>query len=582
MSTPTRDETAASQSTTETATSEAPDHDRDYAALLAGLRARLAAARGPLFTTDADVPDSAPPDGPRAQRRDALFDLFLDGLDPALRQEYTCSACRRFVRRFGGLVTIDENGRTAPLFWDAADGGATFGPALKRMRDRVSAARVTGVFLSAEPVWGTPEAGGWTHFGGPVDASLVHDHALLNAGQRMAALAHDRETLERALGIYDQKHVKVALRLLDSEQLYRSEKVLGVAKWLDGLMQQLPGGKKASKKSGKKKGGKKARRRANLLWRAAATAPPGFCHVRSTMIGTLLDDIAAGKRYDDVARAFAAKMHPLQYQRPQAAPKKGNIQQAEKIIAQLGSAGALKRRLARLDDLDLLWRSPTIPQDVLSADVGEEPAGVFDHLKPGGKGSAATRGTRPTKMTWVKFRKRVLPNAGHIELLVPERGGFYAFVTAAEPDAPPIIQWDDPKRRNPVTWYTYMEPKPAREWGLTAGWQPLTGVCLFPHMWADEDGHSHQGKGALFVIRGCVAPEGGGSGLFPEFLRSEYRAVRATMEAFSKAATLSGRAAAGGCGLAMRPGSNAELKLRVHPPAGEPGGALSYIIDRWD
>lgn len=552
--------------------------DRDYDALLAALRGRIAAARGPLFTTDADVPDGAPPDGPRAQRHDALFGLFLDGIDPALRPEFVCSACRRFVRRFGGLVTIDESGRTAPLLWDAADGGETFAAASKSLRDRVASARVTGVFVCGEATWGKPEAGGWAHFGGPVDESLVHGHALLNAGQRMAELSHDHETLGRALEIYDQKHLKVALRLLDSEQLYRSEKVLGVAKWLDGLMQQLPGGKKK-----KGKGGKKARRRDNLLWRAVATAPPGFCHVRSTMIGTLLDDIAAGKRYEDVARAFAAKMHPLQYQRPKAAPKKGNIQQAEKIIAQLGSAGALKRRLARLDDLDLLWRTPTIPQDVLSADVGEAPAGgVFDHLKPGGKGSAATRGARPTTMTWVKFRKRALPKAGHIELLVPERGGFYAFVTAAEPDAPPIIQWDDPKRRNPVTWYTYMEPKPAREWGLSAGWKPLTGICLFPHMWADEDHHSHQGKGALFVIRGCVAPEGGGSGLFPEFLRSEYRAVRATMEAFSKAATLSGRDAAGACGLAMRPGSNAELKLRVHPPEGEPGGALTYIIDRWD
>lgn len=53
------------------------------------------------------------------------------------------------------------------------------------------------------------------------------------------------------------------------------------------------------------------------------------------MIGTLLDDIASGMSFDSVSRRFAEKMHPLQYQRPQAAPSAGNIAQAEKIVEKL-------------------------------------------------------------------------------------------------------------------------------------------------------------------------------------------------------------------------------------------------------
>lgn len=558
----------------------AHDHDAAYDAWLDAIRRRLAAARGPLFVTDADVPDGLADDAPRAARKDALFDAFLAGLDPALRQEYACSACRRFVRRFGGLVTLDDEGRAAPLLWDPADGGDAFGPAIEALRDRVKAARVVGVFAHGEAVWGTPEAGGFTHFGGPVDGALVFSHGLKSSGQRMAELAHDFETLDRALGLYDRSHVAVALRLLDSEQLYRSEKVLGVAKWLDGVMTSLPGGKK---KARAKKGGKKTRRRDNLVWRAVATAPPGFCHVRTTMIGTLLDDIAAGKRFEDVSRAFAAKMHPLRYQRPQAAPKAGNIAQAEAIIEKLGSAGALKRRFARLDDLELLWRSPARRPETLAESVGAAAAGLFDHLKRGRSKTPAMHGLPTKTVTWVKFRRTVLPGAGRIELRVPERGGFYAFVTAAEPESPPIIQWDHPERRNPVTWYTYTDPKPAVDWSLKPGWTAVTGVCLFPHMWGGaEDRFPHQGAGALFALDGCVAPTGGGSGLFPSFLRSEYRAVRATLEAFSNAAELSGRDAAGACGLTMRPGQTATLTVRVHPPEGEPGGAMDHVIDRWD
>lgn len=567
----------------ETATGHDPvdhDHDRAYDAWLAALGRRLAAARGPLFTTDADVPDGLAPDAPKGARRGALYAAFVEHLAPALRPIYTCSACRRFVRRYGGLVTIDAEGRTTPLLWDPGDGGAVFGPALKAMADRVRSARVTGAFVHGEPVWGTPEAGGWLHLGGPVDASLVFAHGAKNSGQRMAEISHDYETLDRALGDFDRQHVAVALRLLESDQLYRSEKVLGVATWLDGLMGSLPGGKK---KARKKAGGKKTRRRDNLVWRAAATAPPGFCHVRTTMIGTLLSDIAAGKDYAEVSRAFAAKMHPLRYLRPQAAPKAGNIKQAEAIIETLGSAGALKRRFARLDDLELLWRSAGADPEPLAESLGAPPGGLFDHLKPKGAGSPALEGLPSTAITWVKFRRTVLPRAGRIEVKVPDRGGFYAFVTAAEPESPPIIQWDHPDHRNPVTWYTYTDPKPAGDWGLRPGWTRVTGVCLFPQMWGEsEDRFPHHGAGALFVIDGCVAPAGGGSGLFPSFLRNEYRAVRATLEAFSNAAEMSGRDAAGACGLTVRPGQSTTLAVRVHPADDAPGGPMDYVIDRWD
>lgn len=539
------------------------DHDRDYQRLREAVAARLAAARGPVFTTDADLDEGG--------EVDALYGALLGGLDPGWRQVYACSACRGFLRRYGGLVTLDEAGRATPLLWGEADAGPTFEAAVKALRARVAQASVTGVGVSAEAVWGRPEAGGWRHFGGAVDARLVYTGAVLTAGQRAAALRQDFESLERAVGQYDRKTTKAALRLLEGEQLFRGEAVLGMAKWFDGVLASL-------EQFGKK--GKKPRRRANVLWRAVATAPPGFCHVRSSMIGTLLDDIAAGKRFADVERAFRAKMHPLQYQRPQAAPSAGNIKQAEAIVAKLETAGALKRRFARLDDLELLWRGPETGRAVM-ATIGEAVAGVFDHLRPGKKGAPALDGVPSKTLTWVKFRRTVLSGAGRIEIEVPERGGFYAFVTAAEPEAPPIIQWDTLERRNPVTWYTYVEPKPAADWALRPGWRALTGICLFPHQWGpDEDRFSHQTKGALMIIEGCRPPEGGGSGLFPSFLRSEYHAVRRTMEAFQQAATCAGRDAAGACGLTVRPGMGEPLRLRVTPADG--GAAMVYVIDRWD
>jgi hypothetical protein len=54
-------------------------------------------------------------------------------------------------------------------------------------------------------------------------------------------------------------------------------------------------------------------------------------------------------------------------------------------------------------------------------------------------------------MTWEKFARTMLPEALSIEAQVPagpER--FMALVTAANADAPPILQWDAEERRNPT------------------------------------------------------------------------------------------------------------------------------------
>lgn len=539
------------------------DHDRFYRHVRAAIAARLAALRGPVFATDADGEGGA------------LFAAFLDALDPGIRQHYTCGACRKFFSHYGSLVSIDERGDATPVVW-ADESAQLFGDAMRATRARVAAAAVTGVFFSGAKVWGRPETGEWTHFHGEVDPSLVFKHPLLTAGRAMAEKREDYAMLDRALGDYTRAHVATALRLLDGEALYRSEKVIGVARWFDGVMETV------EKVSRRGKGGDagRARRRANVLWRAVAMAPPGFCHVRSSMIGTLLDDIAAEKPYAAIEAAFRAKMHPLQYQRPQVAPKAGNIKQAEAIVSALQSAGALRRRFARLDDMQLLWRSTSRP--TAAAVTTSDPApdgGVFDRVRGKKRGPKALDGIPTKPITWVKFREKVLPDAKAIEIMVGATGAFYAFLTAADPDAPPIIQWDREDRRNPVTWYTYMSEQAPAIWGLKPGWQRVTGVGLFPHQWADEERHSHQQKGAAFFIEDCRAPAGGGLGLFPEFMRSEYHPVRATIEAFSKGGEPEAREAASACALTMRPGASTTLRVRVTGAAGE---AVEHVIDRWD
>ena len=81
----------------------------------------IAATTRPLFRTDAVE----------------LFPLFLDHLPPRFRQHYTCSCCRGFLRRYGGLAVVGDDGRLTSALWPAPeDVPETFARAVEALRSR--------------------------------------------------------------------------------------------------------------------------------------------------------------------------------------------------------------------------------------------------------------------------------------------------------------------------------------------------------------------------------------------------------------------------------------------------------------
>ena len=400
----------------------APAEPDEFPGLLAAVQRRFAAhAGGPLFRTAAT----------------GLWQLFLDNIPERLRAHYDCSACRHFVARHGSAVAIDEGGRLTSALW-VEDAPAGFDRAFKAMAEAVVRAEVVGVLIPATRVLGTPAspptADGkvWTHLA--VEVPRAHAHPLLTAGQLQAVRREEWRMLTRGLAEFPLELVERAHALLTTGALYRSEKCVEVAAWLLALHRQLAGVKAP-------------RQRDALVWRAVATAPAGFAHVRSSMIGTLLDDLASGLDGAEIKRRFDAKMAPSQYMRAQVAPTAGNIAQAEKAIAALKATGALARRYARLAELEhFLWR-PRARQPA-------QPGAVFGHLTPKAPSKAGKLTLPQQTLTWEKFARTVLPDALAIEAQVPagsER--FMALVTAESADAPPILQWDAEGRRNPTSWY---------------------------------------------------------------------------------------------------------------------------------
>lgn len=504
--------------------------------------------------------------------------LFLTDIDPfklwstyilafhgdvAEQQYHTCNTCRHFIERYGNAVVINDDGTIEPALWHEDITPPRYLNAVKALRHVVLTGIVTGPLVTSEEVLGHAKTGIWSHLHLRLPkAYLFPKTKVLTAGQKAAELREDHKNMKRALAEFPTELLAKALTLLEQDALYRSEKVRGPVAWLHQLQSALDYLKV------------KGKRRDNIIWNAMASAPTGYTHPRSSMAGTLLEDLAAGMDFETVAKRFAAKMHPLAYQRPQAAPTEGNIKRGEEIIAKLGLQRSLERRFARIEEVQTIW----LPK-------AEEPApakgGVFGHLKPKDSTELPSLNVPTTHITFEKFVKTVLDKATALEVYVSGgRMPFYGTVTAEHADAPPIFQWDNPEQRNPVSWYTYNGGSTASQWGLSGGkFQPVSGVMLLPTMRAG-DKYEHHGKGAVLIIPGAVDTRDSGNGLFPELLIADLREIRATIEAYSTNAKIGGKETASANGIGIS--GSAMAPPSVHVRATINGQRMEYIIDRWD
>ncbi len=401
------------------------------------------------------------------------------------------------------------------------------------------------------------------------------------------------------------------MRVLESDGLSRSEKALGIARWFLRLHNDRV------RYSFQGKDCKTPRHQLdNLVWLAVATAPPGFCHVKNEMTGTLFEDVLAGLPFDAIKRRWDTKMHPLQYQRPTKEVSEGVIKQANELVAKLAAEGSLARCHARLGDIQQIlgsggaaslyqveergqlrnrvaWFPDPIKDNTAEVEQSGKP---FDRLLKGKAATVKPVELPPRKIGWERFRDEVLPTARRLELLVPGgRAGFFGLVTAVDPQAPPILQWDglttrveyetdppqivdEPLPRNPVSWYFYHGGSYASGWNLNQGvWANVTAVTTLPPHWQRPDKFKHMPQMALFVLEGCHDQSTVQTvrGFFPESLRSEFHGIRAAMEAYARTMTLGGREESTANGLALAHGEQDGVTVRV---TGADGGVETFQI----
>lgn len=507
-----------------------------------------------------------------------LWDTFFVSLPPIHRQHYNCSSCRHFINAYGSLVHVNVDGSLESPIWEPGyfEGicPSFFADAMISLSTQVEQSTIEEAFINYESTWGDPKTGAWTHLHGISTLPLT---ARDTVGARSGEVCQNVGMLNKAVQTYGVDTINKAIIYLKAGDLSRPEKALPIAEWFLEVKEAFDIVKKRHVHSP-----------SNILWRYAALAPTGFCHLRSGMLGTLMDSIDNEESRETMRRKWDEKMDGLNYQRPKAAPKEGAILQAEKLVEELRSAGAFERRFAKISDIlptGILWKSAPKKGESLST---AETKGVFGHLSPKKK-TKEVLDLPAKKMSWVVFQRDVLPSALKIKYFVPAGSlSFYGMMVASNPKAPPIFQWDgrEGKPRNTACCYVYDEMRPSHYWNLQTGsWTKVKVICKNPWHWQD-DLCTNFGQGVLFVLKDCYdRNEKGDLALFPECFRSEYHGMRKVIEAFSKAGKPTGREAkraANGYWLAKSDKNVTDLKLAVTTLEHGHLCNTQITIDRWE
>ncbi len=418
-----------------------------------------------------------------------FWDTFINGLPAELQPEYTCNACRSFLQHFGGLVVITPGGRQS--IWDF-EAPAPFDKIVKELHELAMSFPIRDVLIAETPKLGIDHNNGlnaagevvtWHHLSAVLPRQLV---TRVGADTTIDTLRGEirtrKQTLKRALTELKSNAVQTVLELIAQGSLYKGEENQHLVQKFAGLQAQYALIAREQDQD-------------DFCWqKAAVKANEQVCGIRTTSIGTLIEELSEGKTLDNAVTAYEKKTAPENYKRPKALVTQAQIDKAERDLQDLGLTSALHRRFANFHDLDVtnclfIDRSSPGAVSVLGSMLGDMAAVNPKTL------------AKMESVTLDTFIHQILPTATKVEYLLENRHepNLMSLITSLNQTDPTLFKWN-----NNFSWsYNNGLADSAMKQRVKAAGGNVQGVLRFSIQWnhkneasgCDLDAHAWEPKG---------------------------------------------------------------------------------------
>jgi hypothetical protein len=370
--------------------------------------------------------------------KDKLYDIYLSSFPSGTNELYLertshdCSACKQFIRTFGGVVAIVDN--TLLSVWDIEGLDSTYSPVAHALSAYVKSAPISGQFIHVEKTIGvgsnvaqltTGAVQTWYHLHAVLSPQLVVKHGE-SVGAATGEIRDRKMVFMRAVTELTADAVETVLDLISQNSLYRGEEFKPI------LTTYLNAHNAFSELLDSQ--------RDVFCWDMAATLPAAVLRIRNSAIGTLLIDLSEGVDLDEAVRKFEAVVAPVNYKRPKAIFSQKMLEEAQKTVTELGLLDSLPRRFATVEDIkvqNILFANTDIMRKV--ADTG-----IFAEMS-----NAIPANPRQFKgveeVPIEKFIADILPRLTSIEILLENRhsSNLVSVIAPANAAAPSMFKWDN-------------------------------------------------------------------------------------------------------------------------------------------
>jgi hypothetical protein len=434
-----------------------------------------------------------------------LWNIYLKSFskedDPIFRDPesslHNCNNCNNFMRRYGNIVSIDENYKIQTMFDVEIE--EEFKNSAVALSEKLKSSPISEVFfetfneLNFLPYESCTKKNEEFRLGidknskrytreeaekfGVVKPDEIrtfhHFHLDLSklfvdmSGKSVEAIMGEyrdaKNVFQRAMDTISLDTLMLVKDLINqgslldgTTHLYKIEQIIPLKKEYDDLSED---------------------QRDNWCWVKSFKLP--FAKFRNELIGVLCAELSEGEELNKACQSWNKRVDPTNYMKATAPITKKQIEEAKKFVEENDYVESFDRRFAVLDDINI--------SEILHANSGDgkiKNASIFDKVK-----STSTRHKRSEfdgveEIGIEKFMKDILPGCTSIEAFLTnqQEGNLVSLTTANNPSSKPIFKWP-----NNYSW-TFngnLAGKSQIKEEVKSKGGKVDGVLRFSMMWAD-------------------------------------------------------------------------------------------------
>lgn len=436
-----------------------------------------------------------------------IWDLYIGSFseenNPIFRDPLStsknCNHCKNFIRRYGNIVSIDDDYNIVTMFDVEID--EEYQNTAKILTEALQNAQISEVFFESfndlndlpyescsrsskvfqlgvhsNPKRYTKEEAEKYGVVKPNEVRTFH-HMHLFLDKQFVDMSSS--SVDSIMGIYrDAKNVfQRGMETIPLDTLNLVRDLINQNSLLDGkthlfkIEQIIPLKQEYDSLA--------ASKRDNWCWVKSYKFP--LAKFRNELIGVLCTELAEGKELNAACKSWNQRVDPINYMKATAPITKKQIEEARKFVEESGYAESFDRRFARLEDIKT--------SEILHTNVGEgkvKSVSIFDGVK-----STSTRHKRSEfegieEVSIEKFMKDMLPTCTGIEVFLnnAHEGNMVSLTTANNPESKPIFKWS-----NNYSW-TFngnLAGKSQIKENVKAAGGKITGILRCSLQWNDED-----------------------------------------------------------------------------------------------